>query len=394
VHLGLYDEPVHTDGRGFDTYGPFARLVLALARHFDQVTVFAPTTDQPTYFSGAPLDAPNICIAPLPFFMTHAGAMVRAPAVCRVFRRHAGRLDAVLVRSTAPLAYLLWLMTRRRGVPFMYLFAEDPFEMIARSPKYRGPYRWFARAAYGVEFAIQKHIMRRAYSFTAGRALYEKMRSITPRIEPAMKSTLNEEDYYPRQDSCTGSPVRILYVGYLRHGKGLEDLLEALRLLRDRGRAVELDLVGDGERREPLARQAAGSGLSDFVHFWGRTLMGPDLNARYNAADLFALPSLSEGSPRAVLEAMGHSLPVVATPVGNIPDLLDEGRRGLLTPIHNAVALADALERVLTDSDLRRRFIREGFAFARRHNADAFARTVAERAKALAREQAGGMPST
>jgi hypothetical protein len=54
MHLGLYEEPVHTNGQTFDTYGPYARMVLALARHFDQVTVFAPTTGQATYFSGVP----------------------------------------------------------------------------------------------------------------------------------------------------------------------------------------------------------------------------------------------------------------------------------------------------------------------------------------------------
>ena len=52
MRIGLYHEPVHTDGHTFDTYGSYARYVLEFARHFDDVTVFAPVTDQPTYFSG------------------------------------------------------------------------------------------------------------------------------------------------------------------------------------------------------------------------------------------------------------------------------------------------------------------------------------------------------
>ena len=62
MRLGLYHEPLHRLGQTYDTYGPFARYVLEFARHFEQVTVFAPVTDQPTYFSGYSLDAPNIIL--------------------------------------------------------------------------------------------------------------------------------------------------------------------------------------------------------------------------------------------------------------------------------------------------------------------------------------------
>jgi glycosyltransferase involved in cell wall biosynthesis len=388
MHLGLYEEVLHTEGRTFDTYGPFAREVSALSRQFDRVTVFAPTTDQPTYFSGQPIDAPNVRVAPLPFFMTHAGALRHAFAIRRIFREHAGDLDVILARNTAPLAYLLWRMTRRRGAAFIYHFASDPFEMIARSPKYHGLRRGFARAAYGVEFAIQKHIMRRSYSFAAGQALYERLRLVTPNVEPIIESTLIDADYHERADSCTASPIRILYVGYLRHGKGLDDLLAAARLLLARGIDVEVDLVGEGEQRAPLTDQAARLGLTDVVHFRGRAVMGPPLSEHYNRADVFVLPSLSEGSPRVVLEAMGHSLPVVATPVGNVADLLGGGRRGVLVRPSDPASLAGGIERIVRDGEFRRQAIREGYAFARLHNLDTFARKVADRAAAMLRERA------
>lgn len=383
MHLGLYHEPIHTDGRSFDTYGPYARYVMEFARHFDHVTVFAPTTRNPTYFSGCPIEAPNVTVAPLPFFLTHAQALRRSCRIARVFREHADALNVVNARGTAPLAWLLWRRVRLRGVPFVYHFASDPFDVIAHSPKYRGPYRWFARMAYAAEFAIQKRIMRENYSFASGEAIADRLRRVTPNVEAVITSSLTQEDYYARDDSCTGPVVRLLYVGGLRPGKGLDLLVEALGALRAQDRPVVLDLVGDGELLRPLQQQAAQLSIAEAVHFRGRAVMGPELNARYNAADVFVLPSLSEGSPKVVLEAMGHSLPVVSTDVGNVAEMLDGGRRGVLVPRHDAQALAAGVARLLDDTPFRHRCIFDGLAYAREHSVSAFVGRMAEKMREL-----------
>lgn len=387
MHVGLYHEPVHTDGRTFDTYGPYARYVLEFARHFDRVTVFAPTTDQPTYFSGVPLDAPNITVAPLPFFLTHAQAYAHAIGIARVFRKHAGNLDVINCRNTAPLAYLLRWLTRKRGVPFIYHFSTDPFEVIGRSERYRGLYRRFARTAYGLEFAIQKRIMRKNHSFTTGRRLCDQLRHITPNVEPLLASSLRDDDYYQREDTCGGEVVRVLYVGRLHPGKGLDHLIAAVKMLRDRGRAVELDLVGEGPLRNELASQVQGTGLGPHVRLHGHAVVGPELNAHYNAADVFAMPSLSETGPMAVLEAMGHSLPVVATDVGSVREMLDEGRRGMIVMPGDSAAIAEAVAHVIDDGDFRRRCIREGFEFAREHGVSAFVAPIVRTARQLVQER-------
>jgi len=384
MRIGIYHEPVHTDGQRFDTYGGYARYVLEFARHFEQVIVFAPTTDKPTYFSGVPLDAPNITVAPLPYFETHAQAYRRALQIISVFRRHQAELDVINARGTAPLAYVLWWLTRRRGVPFIYHFSSDPFEMIARSPKYRGPYRWFARGAYGLEFAIQKYIVRRNYAFADGAVLAERLRRQMPNVEPIVLSTLQPDDYYLREDCCTGPVVRVLYVGYLRQGKGLDDLIAAIGLLRDQGCNVELELVGQGEMQAVLSEQARQLGLEAYVHFRGYARLGPELNRYYNSADIFALPSLSEGSPRVITEALGHSLPVVATPVGNIAESLGRGEWGVLVPLRDPAALAAGIRRLIEDGELRRRCIRLGYAFAREHSLDRFVARMAQKARELA----------
>jgi glycosyltransferase involved in cell wall biosynthesis len=390
MHLGLYHEPVHFDGAAYDTYGPFARYIAEFARHFERVTVFAPVTEQPSYFSGCRLEEPNVTVVALPWFTTHAGAYRHARAIYRAFRRHADSLDVINARGTAPLAYLLWFLTRRRGVPFVYHFASDPFEIIAASPKYRGVRRPLARLAYGAEFAIQKHILRQNFAFASGEALARRLRTVTPAVEAVMTSSLQPQDYLQRPDTCLSPPIRLLSVGHLRREKGLDSLIQAVDLLRKRGRDVVLEVVGSGAFQGPLEQLTRQLGLAEQVKFSGHVQMGPALNDCYARADIFALPSLSEGSPKVVLEAMAHSVPVVATPVGNVPEVLEAGRRGVLVAAGNAAALAEGIDRLLTDGAFRQQCIREGFAFARQHGVEQFVARMAEKMRQLVTERRSG----
>src|SRR5579884_397699 len=131
--------------------------------------------------------------------------------------------------------------------------------------------------------------------------------------------------------------------------KGHETLLQAAALLREAGTPVTLLLVGDGSERANLEKQAQESGLnSDCVRFLGYRSDVPDLLA---ASDFFLLPSLTEGLPLSVLEAMSQRLPVVATPVGGIPEVVHSGQHGLLVPVRDPQALAAAITEMVADPE-------------------------------------------
>jgi glycosyltransferase involved in cell wall biosynthesis len=145
------------------------------------------------------------------------------------------------------------------------------------------------------------------------------------------------------------TPV-IVTVASLRSLKGHGVLLYACSRLRERGHRFRMDLVGDGPNRQPLQKLAAELGLSKQVRFLGERDDIPELLAD---ADLFVLPSTGrEGLGIAALEAMASALPVVASRLGGLPEVVDHRRTGLLVPPGNAEALADAMERLLTDHRL------------------------------------------
>jgi glycosyltransferase involved in cell wall biosynthesis/SAM-dependent methyltransferase len=142
-------------------------------------------------------------------------------------------------------------------------------------------------------------------------------------------------------------PPIVLYVGRLEPEKNLARLVEALATVPAR-----LAVIGEGSLRGALERQARATGVE--AEFLG-TVPHDALPARFAAARVFVLPSLSEGHPKALIEAMACGLPCAASARGGIPSLLEDGVTGLLFDPEDACAIAAAVRRLLDDHSLAAR---------------------------------------
>jgi glycosyltransferase involved in cell wall biosynthesis len=180
----------------------------------------------------------------------------------------------------------------------------------------------------------------------------------------------------PMQKSEQPPPIREMYsipieskivvaVGRFSPEKGMDVLIEAFQLLLRQVEGTHLILVGDGQERKAIEAQVQNLGLSDKVHFTGYTKTPGDYVAE---ADVVALPSRSEGIPNTVLEAMAIGLPVVATAVGGVPEIIQDGLNGRLVPPSQPALLANALAEVLSKPELHRRLSLAG----RQRVSDAF----------------------
>ncbi len=145
----------------------------------------------------------------------------------------------------------------------------------------------------------------------------------------------------------------ISYVGKLVPRKGVGDLIEAMGRLARTGAGATLLVAGMGEERAGLERRAAELGIADRVRFVGK-VPHDTVPLVMCAGDLFVLPSLSEGLPTVVCEAMACGLPVVATAVDGTPEIVRDGETGLLVPPRDPSALAHALGRLVGDPALAR----------------------------------------
>jgi glycosyltransferase involved in cell wall biosynthesis len=140
----------------------------------------------------------------------------------------------------------------------------------------------------------------------------------------------------------------LVQAGRLSEEKGHEYTLEALGLIAGHPRKPHLLIVGSGGKAAALQRLVDETGLKKRVTF-RPGMANPDLIRVFRAADCLVMSSLSEGFPLVLLEAMGSGLPVVASAVGGIPDMLDQGRAGRLYPVRNANAMAERLRSAMED---------------------------------------------
>jgi glycosyltransferase involved in cell wall biosynthesis len=165
-----------------------------------------------------------------------------------------------------------------------------------------------------------------------------------------------EESFF----SCSSVPQResfILYVGRLEASKGVQELIEAAKIILDRDPKAPLRivLVGKGPMQPTLEKLVKQAGLQPFVSFIGH--MGMECREKlvemYRRASIFVLPSHHEGMPTVLLEAMATGAPVISTAVGGACEVVNHGENGLLVPPREPEALADALLLLLNNPMLR-----------------------------------------
>ena len=155
----------------------------------------------------------------------------------------------------------------------------------------------------------------------------------------------------PKTTYETGETVTILHVGRFDVPKNHPGLLEAFRLLLETHPECRLRLVGDGELRPDMEKLAREKGIADFVEFCG---MQSNVYPYLHDADIFTLPSIYEGNPMTIIEAMGTGLPIVASRVGGIPDMISDGESGLLVE-PEPQSICAGLTRLVGDAALRQR---------------------------------------
>lgn len=270
----------------------------------------------------------------------------------------------------------------------------------------------FAKALRTERFSIvHQHIGGRLMSWLARTAsaaplvrhLHSRVleaRGVTPAVLRAPKAEVTIAVSEAVAQSVVGARPRVVYVGVplpengrLRRRdpdgasdpvigvasrlvpvKGLAHLVRAVALLKPEFPKLRLEVAGAGCEQSALEAQARSQGIGDRVTFvgWHRDLA--PLLARW---DVFALPSLDEGCPVAVLEAMAMGLPVVASAVGGLPEVVEEGRSGYLVPPADPPALARSLRILLLDPALRCAMGGAGRERVRRHfSADAMTAAI------------------
>lgn len=230
--------------------------------------------------------------------------------------------------------------------------AEGPLQKITN--------KFYFRRGWALPVALSPEIQKTVLD------LY----GLKPEQVPVIYNGVDLSRCIPKSGYETGETVNILHVGRFDTPKNHPGLLRAFRLLFEELPQCRLHLVGDGDSRPEMEALAKELGIGQAVTFYG---MQSNVYPYLHEADIFVLPSIYEGIPMTIIEAMGTGLPVAASRVGGIPGLLSGGESGMLIENDDA-SIAAALKALALDQDLRQRY---GMA-AKKNSVQFSARAMAE----------------
>jgi glycosyltransferase involved in cell wall biosynthesis len=380
--------PLRDFGNGQYTMSAYAiKLTDFPTSLFHEVTMLAPAELVPeSRFEKRVIvgsNFPNLRVVQLPM---SASRLTRCLRQFPIIWRSVGKADLVCVNIPEEASFLAACICRIRSKPLLVQVIGDwgPAVLVSGTPtlvrKIKAIFgSWMAR------FTVRSADL----VFTQGKALYDKYHPENPPAvrSPIVHTTLATSMFFKQDDRPFNRPLRLLSVSRLTPGKGLDLLIQAVELLAQRGIDAEWWCVGTGPQAVELEQLAKTKDIQG-VRFFG-FLEGEKLLQAYRDADMFVLPSYTEGIPNVMLEAMAQSLPVIMTAVGGIPTVLEDGVDGLLIAPRSVEAIVDAVCRLDEDRELTNRLRRAAYRKALTYRMDELSREH----EALIRETFGDIAS-
>ena len=280
-------------------------------------------------------------------------------AAWRLRRAGIERVHAHFANQTADCAAIAGTVA---GIPFS--FTAHAYDIYSRAPRMRN-----ATLGWKLRHAAQ--------AFAVSDFARDRLRALLRPEERGRVHTayvgIPMDLFRPEPAPVREGPLRLLAVARFQEKKGLDLLLDACALLRERAVPFELRLHGDGPMREALAGQIARLELAGNVQLGG-SIPQEDVARAMRACHVLVLPCREDrtgdmdGIPTVFMEAMATGRPVVSCPISGIPELVRDGETGLLVPPDDPPALAAAVARLAEDDGLRLRLGRQGRALVERQH--------------------------
>jgi glycosyltransferase involved in cell wall biosynthesis len=263
------------------------------------------------------------------------------------------RIEGAIAYFTVPCGPVAWLLNRRSHLPYVVSLRGGDV------PGFVPELNWIHQRLS----PFRRAVLRSALAIVANSdSLAQLSEAADPFRVQMIPNGADAKFFSPstaRVPSQLGT-MRILFVGRMAEQKNLPLLIDALAEMRwEFGDRVSVDVVGDGPRREQWERKAATAGVAASFRWHGWLDKAP-LRDLYRMADCFVNPSLYEGMPNTVLEAMACALPVVASDIGGNDALVVQDKTGILFSLERPKAFREALAALARDAQLRHRLGRNG----------------------------------
>jgi len=329
---------------------------------FDRVRILARVRDVPR-LEGMwhRVDAGPVAFVAVPYYVGVAQFIRQWPWVRAAVQKGIVPEDAYMLRVPGIIGDLAWRELRRTGHPFGLEVVGDPYDVFAPGAV-RHPLRPLLRWR-GVRQLVNQCREASAVTYVTERALQRRYPATGPSVAASCIVLHDDELAVTPREYHGGNPLRLVFVGSLeQYYKAPDIIIRAVALGREHGKEWLLTMVGGGVIQPELQRLAQTLGCSDAIRFTGHLADPARVRAELEGADLFVLPSRTEGLPRAVIEAMACGLPCIGSTAGGIPELLPPEA---LVPPGDVRALYERIADVANSPTRMSRMAAENLARAR-----------------------------
>ena len=265
----------------------------------------------------------NIEVVELPYSGSFLKAQKSVIKYYKTIKSIAGKTDLFYCRVPDPFCWMPRLIFHKRTIMH---FVGDTID----ATKYNEKWSWIKKkimiAGYYPDYLLTILAAKKSTVYTNGFHIANRLKRYSVDANPVVSSTISEkifDDNLPDLN-MQDSPIHIIYVGYIRFAKGMNCLMHLCEKMQDSGFDYIFDIVGNGEMFDELKNFVENNKLENKVILHGHVDDKAKLLQMIRSSHLFFFPSLSEGSPRVVIEAMSQGIPVVSTPVGSLPTTFED----------------------------------------------------------------------
>lgn len=307
-----------------------------IVKQYDFVELIAPVEIINEKTSMLPILFDNLKIIELPCFKGYVQGVLRFFSIFRALKEATASI--VYVRPPTPLSWMPRLLLNKKTIMH---FVGDIIGSTINSQSGNRIFKTLKLLFFMPEYILVLFAAKKSNVFVNGDALSLKLKSYGIKVQSLVSSTLKDEDFaqLPKCRKNIRSKISLCYLGYLRPSKGIKTLVSLFSLLENDNIDYTFTIIGDGSMREYLADVISSLGITDKVFLKGHIENREEIRFYLNRADLFIFPSLSEGSPRVVLEAMAQGTCVISTPVGSLPTTFENGENILFFPFEDAIKI-------------------------------------------------------
>jgi len=340
--------------KGDDFFLPYMHWVYLneIQQYFSQTYILVPVGQVTDTKDLIKIEFDNVKILAVPFYLNYKGAIKTFFHYTKQYR-NLPEVDVAYSRYPAPFGWLQKVFLNNKVRIIHYV--GDPLDAARNNPNFSNTKKKILIALFAPENKLFEWACKGAKVFTNGFRMAEMLDKKNIQATPLISSTLRQSDFYFEENKKFSNEPKLIYIGYLRTAKGVETIVKAFNKFLSYFPKASLSIVGEGEFELELKKLVDKLNINNSVSFYGFIDDRNRLNSLLRNHHLFCFGSLSEGSPRVILEAMANGLNVLTTPVGSLPYVFTNNEELIFADFNDVDEFALQMKSLFDNVDLMNR---------------------------------------